>query len=79
MFEAVAGVHAPRAAYFNYWTCIGPKFWDSAIGVSNFLLQLQGILVGARGFEPRTPCAQGRCATRLRYAPTPVVIRSDYS
>jgi hypothetical protein len=27
-------------------------------------------LVGARGFEPPTPCAQGRCATRLRYAPT---------
>ena len=28
------------------------------------------ILVGATGFEPATPCAQGRCATRLRYAPT---------
>jgi hypothetical protein len=28
-------------------------------------------VVGARGFEPPTPCAQGRCATRLRYAPTP--------
>jgi TIR domain len=28
------------------------------------------ILVGATGFEPVTPCAQGRCATRLRYAPT---------
>src|ERR1700756_2046139 len=28
------------------------------------------ILVGAAGFEPVTPCAQGRCATRLRYAPT---------
>jgi hypothetical protein len=27
-------------------------------------------LVGAVGFEPTTPCAQGRCATRLRYAPT---------
>ena len=27
-------------------------------------------LVGAGGFEPPTPCAQGRCATRLRYAPT---------
>ena len=27
-------------------------------------------LVGAAGFEPATPCAQGRCATRLRYAPT---------
>ncbi len=31
-------------------------------------------LVGARGFEPRTPCAQGRCATRLRYAPTGVAL-----
>src|SRR5262245_7433583 len=28
-------------------------------------------MVGATGFEPATPCAQGRCATRLRYAPTP--------
>src|SRR2546428_186174 len=27
-------------------------------------------MVGATGFEPATPCAQGRCATRLRYAPT---------
>jgi hypothetical protein len=27
------------------------------------------LLVGAAGFEPATPCAQGRCATRLRYAP----------
>ena len=27
-------------------------------------------MVGARGFEPRTFCAQGRRATRLRYAPT---------
>jgi hypothetical protein len=27
-------------------------------------------LVGAAGFEPTTPCPPGRCATRLRYAPT---------
>jgi hypothetical protein len=27
-------------------------------------------LVGAGRFERPTPCAQGRCATRLRYAPT---------
>ena len=27
-------------------------------------------LVGAVRFERTTPCAQGRCATRLRYAPT---------
>ena len=35
-----------------------------------------GCMVGARGFEPPTPCAQGRCATRLRYTPTgsPLII-----
>ena len=39
------------------------------------VLPTQGMfLVGARGFEPRTPCAQGRCATRLRYAPTVLII-----
>jgi hypothetical protein len=27
-------------------------------------------MVGAAGFELATPCAQGKCATRLRYAPT---------
>ncbi len=27
------------------------------------------VLVGARGFEPRTSCAQGKRATRLRHAP----------
>jgi hypothetical protein len=27
------------------------------------------LLVGAARFELATPCAQGRCATRLRYAP----------
>ena len=31
---------------------------------------LSSLMVGAIGFEPTTPCAQGRCATRLRYAPT---------
>ena len=32
-------------------------------------------LVGAAGFEPTTPCPPGRCATRLRYAPTWFAIR----
>ncbi len=27
-------------------------------------------MVGARGFEPPTPCTPCTCATRLRYAPT---------
>ena len=34
------------------------------------LSQFNELVVGARGFEPRTSCAQGRRATRLRYAPT---------
>src|SRR2546426_7969048 len=33
-------------------------------------------VVGATGFEPATPCAQGRCATRLRYAPTLKILDS---
>ncbi len=36
-------------------------------------------LVGAPGFEPGTPCAQGRCATRLRYAPTLLPIIAEAS
>src|ERR1039457_4613262 len=31
-------------------------------------------MVGASRFERPTPCSQGRCATRLRYAPTPSII-----
>ena len=31
-------------------------------------------MVGASGFEPEASCAQGRRATRLRYAPTDVVV-----
>ncbi len=32
------------------------------------------IMVGAEGFEPPTLCSQSRCATRLRYAPKPLLI-----
>ena len=31
-------------------------------------------MVGAEGFEPPTLCSQSRCATRLRYAPTPKIV-----
>ena len=34
------------------------------------LIKLLKTMVGAARFELTTPCAQGRCATRLRYAPT---------
>src|SRR5262249_46287691 len=30
------------------------------------------LVVGAEGFEPTTPASQTLCATRLRYAPTPL-------
>ena len=33
-------------------------------------------LVGAPGFEPGASCAQGRRATRLRYAPTVCISNS---
>ena len=32
-------------------------------------LHFERRLVGARGFEPPTPCSQSKCATRLRHAP----------
>src|SRR5882757_1583719 len=35
---------------------------------------LAGGVVGAAGFEPTTFCAQGRRATRLRYAPPPGLV-----
>jgi|AntAceMinimDraft_11_1070367.scaffolds.fasta_scaffold00186_41 hypothetical protein len=28
------------------------------------------LLIGMTGFEPATPCSQGRCATKLRYIPS---------
>src|SRR3954471_10622401 len=49
-------------------------YWRSILSRSNriesTLLESAGGLVGAGRFERPTPCAQGRCATRLRYAPT---------
>src|SRR5437588_1575627 len=39
-------------------------------GVGSSKVRAGEEVVGATGFEPATPCAQGRCATRLRYAPT---------
>ena len=32
--------------------------------------ELLALMIGASRFERPTPCAQGRCATRLRHAPS---------
>src|ERR1019366_2947031 len=42
------------------------RVFGADLGCCNLLI----LLVGAGRFERPTPCAQGRCATRLRYAPT---------
>ena len=48
--------------------------FPSGVGIyalrTQTFLESAEALVGAGRFELPTPCAQGRCATRLRYAPT---------
>ena len=34
-------------------------------------------MVGAKGFEPSTLWSQTRCATRLRYSPTPLLVSDN--
>jgi eukaryotic-like serine/threonine-protein kinase len=46
------------------------KELDARTDLFSFGVVLYDILVGAPGFEPGASCAQGRRATRLRYAPT---------
>src|ERR1017187_5508192 len=48
------------------------RVFGADLGCCNLLI----LLVGAARFELATPCAQGRCATRLRYAPTFYLIDS---
>ena len=36
---------------------------------TNWATPAKSIMVGVVGFEPTTPCSQGRCATELRYTP----------
>ena len=41
-----------------------------AFAINRSEMKNKELVVGASGFEPETSCAQGRRATRLRYAPT---------
>jgi hypothetical protein len=47
-----------------------PSFASGTTSDNKSELKNQELVVGAPGFEPGTSCAQGRRATRLRYAPT---------
>ena len=47
-----------------------PSWSSDASRDNNSELKTQELVVGASRFELETSCAQGRRATRLRYAPT---------
>ena len=47
-----------------------PSSGFDADSINKSELKTQELVVGAPGFEPGASCAQGRRATRLRYAPT---------
>src|SRR5882724_13527412 len=49
---------------------LGPKFGFRRSSIKRNSLRIKKYLVGAWRFELQTSCAQGRRATRLRYAPT---------
>ena len=50
--------------------CLLGAFWANAPSNESCYKCLKR-LVGETGFEPATLCSQSRCATRLRYSPTP--------
>ena len=69
--EALSFAKTPSGGDFsNPDHCESQTFCDTNRRRMKIIGLLREQLVGARGFEPRTSCAQGRRATRLRYAPT---------
>ena len=55
------------------WIGFRKAFWRVRTDLL-YLTEPLILMVGAGRFERPTPCAQGRCATRLRYAPTPSIL-----
>src|SRR5215208_2275908 len=55
--ERVRGIEPPSPA------------WKAGALPLSYTRLGRALAVGARGFEPPTPCSQSRCATRLRHAP----------
>ena len=47
-----------------------PSSGSDGDSINKIELKIQELVVGAWRFELQTSCAQGRRATRLRYAPT---------
>ena len=69
------GLEGRCSILLSYWT----KNLERAMGIEPTtsawkaevlpLNYTRSLLVGVAGFEPATPCSQGRCATKLRYTP----------
>ncbi len=57
-FSPVSSLRRPLLYPLSYWRSSAARPRSRSI-----------CEIGVRGFEPPTPCAQGRCATRLRYTP----------
>ena len=58
----------PRAGEGNRTPIASLEGWSSTVELHPRAGLL--LVVGARGFEPPTPCSQSRCATGLRHAPS---------
>jgi hypothetical protein len=64
----IAGLETPKsnsgAGDGNRTHVTSLEGWSSTIE-----LHPHEVVVGAAGFEPATPCSQGRCSTKLSHAP----------
>ena len=73
-FALFASTFPPHVAKMKAVAAVKPKCTNLAIIARINLVDRSAKylknLVGAPGFEPGASCAQGRRATRLRYAPT---------
>ena len=62
---------------FEYFNCCSFQFLISNLECSiHSRLEDGNELVGATGFEPATTCPPCKCATRLRYAPTSLMVEA---
>jgi hypothetical protein len=70
----LAQLSRTKGVLAQFWHSRGKQRAKTIEMPSNKSFGINDGLVGAARFELATPCAQGRCATRLRYAPTFTVL-----
>ena len=78
--KSICGNGPPERTRTSDLRIRSPLLYPSELQAAVLISSKRGCeLVGARGFEPPTPCSQSRCATRLRHTPTlsPLEIAKD--